>query len=188
MIPPTVKIKLTRSQLVELVATLEELARATYNSALTYCIARTLGVMKPELDAIRTAVKIPPEGVAYETARLALAKAAARKDADGNPVLRGGHFDIPEIETFQSGIKELQAKHHFDPEAFQKRNAELLDGSVELEVRPLPIAPDAIPANITPAQLLVIQPILHELPETPPPPAAPATGPEPKPFPAPAKG
>jgi hypothetical protein len=188
MIPASTKVKLTRTQLIELYSVLEELARHTYTSALTYCIARTLGVLKPELDAIRVAVRIPPEGVAYENERLALAKAAATKDDKGAPIMRANHFEIPDLPAFQASIDALKEKHKFDPERFQQKNEELLSGEIELEIRPLPIAPDAIPANMTAAQLLLLRPIVFELPETPPPPAAPATGPEPKPFPAPAKG
>jgi hypothetical protein len=98
---------------------------------------------------------------AYDEERVALLREAARKDADGNPVIEGDRFVIDDQERVLPQIqRRLEDRHGPAMRAIADRNAKLADLLNEeqyIKLRKLPLAewPD-LPEDVPPSAMNAI--------------------------------
>lgn len=150
------KIKLTNRDVIGLYNTLDSLNYRGVKFA--YTIARNLNSLKPIMNSMDRALKIPTDFAEYDKARVDLARAHADKDPKtGKPVVEGNNFVIKEMAAFEKELEGLQKKYKEAIDARQKQldeYATLQDEEVEVDVLTIPQA--LLPTEISTKELTAI--------------------------------
>lgn len=83
-------------ELRELTANLYPMQKKTFPVKISYAIMRNIEALEKEFSS-------------FEKQRIELCETYANKDSDGNPVIKGGSYDIPSDvrEDFNNELKEL---------------------------------------------------------------------------------
>jgi hypothetical protein len=153
---------LRRKQVLEIDAALGALAQHAKGVKLAYAIAKNRASLRGEVEAIREADKPTAEFLTYEERRIAAAKAHAKKDAQGEPVIAGNAYVLEDQAAFDATLGAIRQQH---AEAIAAREAQLvelgklLDDAVEVALHRVKLeaieAPGAIAEDVAIADLLV---------------------------------
>ena len=132
----------------------------------SYCIAKNLSKIKPEIEALQKAYLAKKEFVDYDKERQSLAQSHAVK-VDGKPqtIIENGaeKYAIEDQNKFDAELKVLQEKHKTVIDERQKQLddfTDILKEEVEIELSTL--SPEYLPKDITAKQTSGILLIIEE--------------------------
>lgn len=122
-----------------------------------YAVAKNLGLLQPEIDALKKALEASDEFQKYDEARVELAKSHAKKNDKGEPETTKNAqgqetFVLEDQEAFDKAFEALKEEHKATLEARQKQvdeQNELLktESTVTLYKVALADVPNAITAD-----------------------------------------
>lgn len=144
---------MTKNEIVELYNNLHQIKNLK-GSKFNYAIAKNINILKPEVEAIQETAKPRESFVEYDTARIELCKKHAKKDEQGEAVMKGGDFDIEDMKAFDKELKKLQETHKQaldDRETQMKELDALLKEESPIELHKITLSD--IPEDITTVQM-----------------------------------
>jgi hypothetical protein len=122
-----------------------------------YAVAKNYETqLAPEMKSITTAEKKDEGWTAYEAARLELAKAHAKKDHKGEPLVQGNSYVITDRIAFDEELRQLQTSEEY-AEAYLAHE-EMLDEEVTFQMHLIKLSqiPERVAGPVTRLMLNII--------------------------------
>ncbi len=159
-------MEMTKEKIIQMWNILSEIGNEKTNVKFSYAIARNLNIIEPEVKALTKAQEISKEYKEYDAKRLEICREMAKKDEDGNPIMKdgvgnpipkGGEFDIEDRPTFDKKIEKLQKKNK-EAIDMQKNRIEqfndLIKETIEIDFYSVKI--EHVPDDIKPNHLALM--------------------------------
>jgi hypothetical protein len=154
-----------KQDVIKLWNTLNALKRIK-STRFAYFVAKNLGNIKTEIDALSEVQKPDEKMKEYEQKRMDLIKKYGTKGADGALVeIAPGQFKLADIDGFTSSLKMLDGEYQETLEDQLKKNKEfeeLIKETVSLEMYKFKF--DDLPDGIDGTEMEVIMPLITSLP------------------------
>lgn len=154
-----------KKEAIQLWNTLTALKRIK-NTKFAYFVARNLGYLKSEIDALTEAQKPDEKGQEYEHKRREVITAHAEKNEAGNPVESSpGFLKIPDMAKLSEALKDLDSEYKEVVEALNKQRKEfetILEEEISLEL--YKIKYENLPEEIDGNEMEVIMPLIDSQP------------------------
>ena len=99
-----------REKLFEIYSAMTELDKIVHGFKLGYALAKNLNKIKPEVEAVKQALKPSKEFTEFETKRIEASKSFAKLDDQGEPVIVDGAYDLADVEGFTKAMDTLRVE------------------------------------------------------------------------------
>jgi len=166
-------MKVQRKTVFEIDRALRELDKYGRSVKLAYAVAKNLGKMKGELEAVRAAGKPSKAFSEYDEKRGPIASSFAIKDKDGSPIVANGQYVITDQAGLDKALKPLQDKYA-DAIAEQKGKADeiekLMEEDVEIDFHKVKadlLETEGVISSDAPGLGALLQPLLGTIIEVP---------------------
>ena len=153
-----------RQRLLEIHRALTALAEHARGVKLSYAIARNLGRLREEVEAIQKAGSPSKAFQEFEQARVAFCQALAVKDVQGRPVVEQGQYVIDDQAQLNEHVDKLREQY---TEAISEREKQitewrtLLDGEVDVRFHLVALeSVEGAVAEDAPSLALLLEPLL----------------------------
>lgn len=159
-------MELTRTRLLEIDAAMRALDTHTRGVKIAYAIAKNLGKMRSEIEAIQRAGKMSKEFTEYNTKRAEIASGFAAKNKDGEPVVFNNNYVIADQGGLSKAIRPLKkeyAKAITEREKQQDELDKFLEQKVKIEFHKIPadlLEAEGAISEDTPGLAALIEPLL----------------------------
>lgn len=130
---------------------------------ISYAIARNIAILKPEAEALLKAKEPSNDFKVYDNERVEIAKKYAKKDENGEPVIKDDTYVFDNKEAFDKEVAKLQKLHAKAIEEREKQIndfKDLLEKETPIELHKVNITD--IPEDITSQQMLAIYQIIED--------------------------
>lgn len=130
-----------------------------------YAVSKNINLVRQELESFEEMSKPTPEYMAYDIARVELAKKHAVKDENGKPRMENNHYIMEDKELFDKEVDKLQ-KSATHKKAVEEREKQLNEFKAFLEedsdFEPYMVKIQYVPEDITSEQLAGIFMIIDD--------------------------
>jgi hypothetical protein len=110
-----------------------------------YAVARNIKKLNSEMESIRKARG--DKYNEYDDKRIELARSMSKKDGDGNPIMIGSNFTIPDVKEFERKLEKLKEKYKKEIDEYE----EFLDKDSDIELHKIEM--DDVPTDISAEQM-----------------------------------
>lgn len=114
---------MNRKKIIQLFELLQK--NISGNIKFNYWLAKTRTKLKGEIEAIKEAIKYDDDFIKYQNERIALCEKYAKKDKEGNPIIKNNNFIIDNEEDFEKEIEALKQKYSETIKKAEERTKEI---------------------------------------------------------------
>ena len=128
-----------------------------------YAVSKNFNKIQPEIKSITDAGKPAEEFVKYDKERILLCEKFCKRNAEGNPVIVSGGYQMEDKEGFDKKLEALKKKHKKANDAREKQvesYEKFLEEEVVIEIHKVKI--EDLPEDLTATQIDSIKEMIED--------------------------